>query len=77
MSKNWSFIKIIGLGLNFIYEFEVCSRELTIWENVLPPSRATVFFLSGGASRWRVCYQLGLPRLVLDLLTQWTPVTSL
>ena len=24
MSKNWSFIKIIGLGLNFTYEFEVC-----------------------------------------------------
>ena len=25
MSKNWSFIKIIGRGLNFTYEFEVCS----------------------------------------------------
>ena len=25
MSKNWSFIKIIGCGLNFTYEFEVCS----------------------------------------------------
>ena len=26
MSKNWSFIKIIGRGLNFTYEFEVCYR---------------------------------------------------
>ena len=25
MSKNWTFQKIIGLGLNFTYEFEVCS----------------------------------------------------
>ena len=24
MSENWNFVKIIGLGLNFIYEFEVC-----------------------------------------------------
>ena len=24
MSKNWTFQKIIGLGLNFIYEFEAC-----------------------------------------------------
>ena len=24
MSKNWTFPKIIGLGLNFTYEFEVC-----------------------------------------------------
>ena len=24
MSKNWSFIKIIGRGLNFTYGFEVC-----------------------------------------------------
>ena len=28
MSKNWSFIKIIGQGLNFTYEFEVCYRVL-------------------------------------------------
>ena len=26
MSKNWSFIKIFGRGLNFNYEFEVCSN---------------------------------------------------
>ena len=24
MIKNWSFIEIIGRGLNFTYEFEVC-----------------------------------------------------
>ena len=24
MSKNWNFVNIIGLGLNFTYEFEVC-----------------------------------------------------
>ena len=24
MSKNWTFQKIIGLGLNFSYEYEVC-----------------------------------------------------
>ena len=28
MSKNWTFQKIIGLWLNFTYEFEVCSK----WE---------------------------------------------
>ena len=27
MSKNWTFQKIIGLGLNFTYEFEVCSNK--------------------------------------------------
>ena len=27
MSKNWTFQKIIGLGLNFTYEFEVCCKE--------------------------------------------------
>ena len=28
MSKNLIFVKIIGLGLNFTYEFEVCyTRE--------------------------------------------------
>ena len=27
MSKNWTFQKIIGLGLNFTYEFEVCSKN--------------------------------------------------
>ena len=27
MSVNWSFIKIIGRGLNFSYEFEVCSKD--------------------------------------------------
>ena len=26
MSKNWTFQKIIGLGPNFTYEFEVCSN---------------------------------------------------
>ena len=26
MSKNWTFQKIIGLGLNFTYEFEVCFK---------------------------------------------------
>ena len=29
MSKNWSFIKIIGRGLIFTYEFEVCYRGWT------------------------------------------------
>ena len=30
-----------------------------------------IFFLqSGGASCWRVCYQRGLPRLVLTTVTQ-------
>ena len=24
MSKNWTFQKNIGMGLNFTYEFEVC-----------------------------------------------------
>ena len=24
MSKNWTFQKIMGLGFNFTYEFEVC-----------------------------------------------------
>ena len=28
MSKNWTFWKIIGLGLNFTYEFEVCSSRI-------------------------------------------------
>ena len=27
MSKNWTFQKIIGLGVNFTYEFEVCSKQ--------------------------------------------------
>ena len=27
-----------------------------------------IFFQSGGASRWRVCYQLGLPRLVCIII---------
>ena len=27
MSKNWTFKKNIGLGLNFTYEFEVCYRQ--------------------------------------------------
>ena len=27
MSKNWNFVKIIGLGLNFTYTFEVCFRD--------------------------------------------------
>ena len=56
------------------------ARELKFWENVHPPPCVTChmsrvrsqvswvswffFFLSGGASRWRVCYQRGLPRLV-------------
>ena len=30
MSKNWNFVKIICLGLNFTYEFEVWSRECTV-----------------------------------------------
>ena len=30
MSKNWSFIKIIGRGLNFTYEFEVCYRQICL-----------------------------------------------
>ena len=30
MSKNWTFQKIIGLGLNFTYEFEVCFTERTV-----------------------------------------------
>ena len=29
---------------------------------------------SGGASRWRVCYQRGLPRLVFKLLLGWSLV---
>ena len=28
---------------------------------------SNIFLLSGGASRWRVCYQQGLPRLVLTI----------
>ena len=31
------------------------------------------FGKSGGASRWRVCYQRGLPRLVLNW-TQWLQI---
>ena len=30
MSKNWTIQKIIGLGLNFTYEFEVCYTENSI-----------------------------------------------
>ena len=30
MSKNWNFVNIIGLGLNFTYEFEVCSTDLGV-----------------------------------------------
>ena len=26
MSKNWIFLKIIGLELNFTYEFQVCYK---------------------------------------------------
>ena len=54
------------------------TRELKFWENVHPQPRVTChvscvkshfFFLfffreCCGASRWRVCYQPGLPRLV-------------
>ena len=28
MSKNWNLVKIIDLGLNFTYEFEVCYKEI-------------------------------------------------
>ena len=28
MSKKWTFQKIIGLGLNFTYEFEVCYMSI-------------------------------------------------
>ena len=27
MSQNWNLVNIIGLGLNFTYEFEVCFIE--------------------------------------------------
>ena len=38
MRKNWTFQKIIGPGLNFTYEFEVCSINLSIsrWCEDLP-----------------------------------------
>ena len=34
MSKNWTFQKNIGLGLNFTYEFEVCSKQVhkKVWK---------------------------------------------
>ena len=46
------------------------ARELTFLESDHPPPRLTCH-VSGGrsASRWRVCYQRGLPRLV-SLATQ-------
>ena len=28
MSKNWTFQKLIGLGLNFTFECEVCYKEV-------------------------------------------------
>ena len=30
MSKNWSLKKIIGRGLNFTYEFEVCYKQIVV-----------------------------------------------
>ena len=45
------------------------ARELSFWENVscvkFHVSHVTCHWQSCGASRWRVCYQRSLPRLVL------------
>ena len=41
MSENWTFKKIMGLGLNFTYELEVCFRRtivgysLYIWPKLI------------------------------------------
>ena len=40
----------------------------------LPPEKIGQ---SGGASRWRVCYQRGLPRLVLKMFRELLPHTWL
>ena len=34
MSKNWTFKKIIGLELNFTYEFEVCYVYMAYREDI-------------------------------------------
>ena len=43
MSKNWTFQKIIGLGLNFTYEFEVC---------FIPHYRLPAFTLQAASRGW-------------------------
>ena len=38
MSKNWTLKNIIGLGLNFTYDFEVCYIKYLHLQYILQPS---------------------------------------
>ena len=51
MSKNWTLKKIIGLGLNFTYEFEVCSITLQS-KNI---TMAQEYTNGAMASLWLLC----------------------
>ena len=76
---DWSFVEISS---KHCLSQTIRARELKFWENIHPSPRVTchvsrVLFLlivssffgqSWGASWWRVCYQRGLPRLVLIIL---------
>ena len=45
MSKNWTFSKTIGLGLNCTYEFEVHSRQSSSDRRILTKSMKKAFFI--------------------------------
>ena len=59
ISKNLNFVKIIGLGLNFTYESEVCSKRLSCskekgggeGEGGGPKSVSPCFYYKGGLKR--------------------------
>ena len=52
MSKNWSFIKIIGLGLNFTYEFEVCFILAEFTKIQMEKDISIMYFIFTPISPW-------------------------